>query len=112
MKWEGRERRAMIVMAAGAIFYAGWVSSAAYFNIAGRWQDQNKLVHVETHDVPKLKTALKQANCDKTHLASIAGQAIAANESPDLDGPSWAELHGCAPVVPIKPPSVATILKK
>lgn len=45
------------VMAAGAIFYGGWVASAAHFNIASHWAHDKKVAVV----LPALKAEAAQA---------------------------------------------------
>lgn len=112
MKWAIREHKAMMVMAAGAIFYAGWISSAAHFNLAARWQNEHKLVALETQVVPKLKTQLKQANCDKGKIAQVAVLAVANSQGATNRAPEYSDITGCAPVAPVKAPPVASVVKK
>ena len=106
--WEDRVTN---VMVAGIIFYVGWISSAAYFNISGRWENEHRLVHVETMVVPKLKTQVKQLDCDRTKLAKVATQAISSNQFESVPTPDWDEVNGCPKVKPVKPPPVSAILK-
>lgn len=112
MIWETRERKAMLLMGFGAMFYAGWIASAAHFNISQRWVEQKQLVAVQTKLVPKLKTDLKQAACDKFHLAAVATQAITAAQVNGIPSPGYEDIEGCAPVTPVKAPKAEDVVKK
>lgn len=103
-KWE---RRAYVFMGAGAIFYAGWIASAAHFNIAARWENEKRLVYVQTNIVPRLQTQLRQLGCDNDQLIQKVIVGIATG-----DNMNWEDLNGCRRVAPVKAPSVEVILKK
>lgn len=102
---------AHILMAAGLVFWAGWVSSAGYFRVKHLWNNQHKLIAVETTVVPKLKTQVRQLSCDRTKLAQVAQQAVAANEGAPVDAPDATDIHGCPKVAPVKAPSPAAVIK-
>ncbi|TXH15071.1 MAG: hypothetical protein E6R03_07990 [Hyphomicrobiaceae bacterium] len=101
------ERATYAFMVAGAIFYAGWIASAAHFNVAARLENEKRLVYVQTQVVPKLQTQLRQLGCDNDQLVEKAIYAIATGE--DMD---WDDLNGCKRVPVVKPPPVEKILKK
>lgn len=99
-------------MGAGAIFFAGWISSAAYFNIKEKWHHEAQLVHVETQVVPKLKTEVIQKNCDAYKLAGVAIDAItAAKRAGATDAPDYSDVSGCPKVNPVPAPKPTEVLK-
>lgn len=100
------ESNMMRMSVAGIIFFAGWIGSAAYFDIHRRWADEHKLVHVETTVLPKLQTQLRQLNCDRSKLAKVAKQAIASQQYDSVPVPPMTAVSGCPKVKPVKPPSV------
>lgn len=106
------ERRVTLFMAFGAMFFCGWISGAAYFRVHQLWLTEDKYVRVETTDVPKLQTQVKQANCDKQELAGVAAQGIAAANTDNVAAPNWSDLHGCATVAPVKAPPLSKVLPK
>lgn len=97
-------------MLSGMVFYAGWISAIVYFKVPDQWRNTHKLVQVETSVVPKLKTDLKQASCDKQRLASVAGQAIVAANNETVPVPSIEDVSGCDKVSPVKAPTVKSVV--
>ena len=57
----------------GAVFYAGWMASAAHFNIAGHWQHDKAVAVV----VPALKAEATQAikACERNAGAALQNDA-------------------------------------
>lgn len=107
MTWE---KRADIASYLGMAFVAGWISCQSYYGLTTLWKAQDKLVHVEQTEVPKLKTNLKQADCDRAKLASVAGEAIASAQSNSIPTPNYSDISDCPKVAPVKAPPVAAIL--
>lgn len=108
MNWE---HRVTVFMSAGAIFFAGWLSGAAYFRVHQLWQNTAQLVHVETQVLPKVQTQLKQATCDRGKLANVAGQAIASANNDAVPTPNYSDIHGCQKVSPVKAPTASAVVK-
>ena len=97
MNWDAVHKNTMLTMAAGAIFYAGWISSAAYFNISGRWQDTHKLVIEQTQTVPALKSF---AGCEKLRANVATKDAAKSEAGSDID---LGKIPNC-PAAPKKTP--------
>ena len=82
MNWEKVHRNTMLFMAGGALFYAGWISSAAHFNIKQRWEDAHKLLIEQTQTVPALKSF---AGCEKMRAQIATKEAAKSEAGSDID---------------------------
>lgn len=106
------ERRADMVSAIGGAFVVGWISCSGFYSIPHLWSKQDQLVAVETKEIPKLKTDLKQAHCDRDKMKDLAVRGVVAGETDNIAAPDWSDLKPCPQVAPVKAPPVSAIVKK
>lgn len=75
---------------AGAIFFAGWITSAGYFQVAAHWDQSTELQTIESVTLPKLASV---AGC-QTKRANIAkAEAVKSENGADAD---IASIPNCA----------------
>lgn len=92
------EHRINTAMSYLAAFVGGWLACGACYGtgtLHWLWNQHQQLVQVETKVVPKLKTEVKLADCDRAVAVKVAQKAIASTESDDIATPDPSELHPC-----------------
>lgn len=70
---EKGRRRYLLLMVAGALYFAGWISAVSYFNISQKWAHEKELKTVETTVVPKLAA---EAGCEHWRADQMKALAL------------------------------------
>lgn len=82
----------------GVVFYAGWIASAGYFQIAAHWDKANTLQHIQSVDIPKLKS---YAGCQKAKADAAENEAVKSLVGID---PDLTDIPNCPPPPKTTPP--------